>query len=162
MKVKNPVLTGFHPDPSILRVGENYYLATSTFQWFPGVEIFHSTDLANWNFITRPLNEKRLLDMTGIPDSGGVWAPCLSYSDGIYYLVYSNVKTYRNYYKDVDNFIVTSADITGPWSDPVRRRRWPARPPTDPPSGGRSPPPAGCQRTAAAVRRGRRSCRASG
>ena len=116
MKVKNPVLTGFHPDPSILRVGENYYLATSTFQWFPGVEIFHSTDLANWNFITRPLNEKRLLDMTGIPDSGGVWAPCLSYSDGIYYLVYSNVKTYRNYYKDVDNFIVTSADITGPWS----------------------------------------------
>lgn len=88
MKVKNPVLTGFHPDPSILRVGENYYLATSTFQWFPGVEIFHSTDLANWNFITRPLNEKRLLDMTGIPDSGGVWAPCLSYSDGIYYLVY--------------------------------------------------------------------------
>lgn len=119
MKVKNPVLTGFHPDPSILRVGENYYLATSTFQWFPGVEIFHSTDLANWNFITRPLNEKRLLDMTGIPDSGGVWAPCLSYSDGIYYLVYSNVKTYRNYYKDVDNFIVTSADITGPWSDPV-------------------------------------------
>ena len=78
MKVKNPVLTGFHPDPSILRVGENYYLATSTFQWFPGVEIFHSTDLANWNFITRPLNEKRLLDMTGIPDSGGVWAPCVA------------------------------------------------------------------------------------
>lgn len=119
MKVKNPVLTGFHPDPSILRVGENYYLATSTFQWFPGVEIFHSTDLANWDFVTRPLNEKRLLDMTGIPDSGGVWAPCLSYSNGIYYLVYSNVKTYRNYNKDVDNFIVTSADITGPWSDPV-------------------------------------------
>lgn len=118
-RVKNPVLPGFHPDPSILRVGGDYYIATSTFQWFPGVEIYHSKDLANWEFVTRPLSEKRLLDMTGVPDSGGVWAPCLTYADGLFYLVYSNVKTYRNYYKDVDNYVITSPSLEGPWSDPV-------------------------------------------
>lgn len=118
-EIKNPVLRGFHPDPSILRVGEDYYIATSTFQWFPGVEIYHSKDLVNWEFVTRPLDEKRLIDMTGVPDSGGVWAPCLSYSDGIFYLVYSNIKTYRITYQDVDNYLTTSKSLTGPWSDPV-------------------------------------------
>lgn len=118
-QIKNPVLRGFHPDPSILRVNDDYYIATSTFQWFPGVEIYHSRDMVSWELISRPINEKRLLDMTGILDSGGVWAPCLSYSDGVYYLVYSNVKTYRNYFKDVDNFVISSKSIMGPWSDPV-------------------------------------------
>ncbi len=122
MKIKqihNPVMKGFHPDPSILRVGGDYYIATSTFQWFPGVQIYHSTDMRHWELISRPLDEKRLLDMTGVPDSGGVWAPCLSYSEGIYYLVYSNVRSYRNNYYDIDNFLTTSRSITGPWSDPV-------------------------------------------
>lgn len=117
--IKNPVLKGFHPDPAICRVGDDYYIATSTFQWFPGVEIHHSKDLANWNFLTRPLDEVRLLDLTGIPDSGGVWAPCLTYSEGKFYLVYSIVRTYRNYFKDVDNFLTVSDSIEGPWSDPI-------------------------------------------
>lgn len=117
--ISNPVLKGFHPDPSICRAGDDYYIATSTFQWFPGVEIYHSRDLIHWEFVTRPLDEPRLLDMNGIPDSGGVWAPCLTYSAGKFYLVYSNMYTYRNYHKDVDNFLTTAEDIRGPWSDPV-------------------------------------------
>lgn len=117
--IYNPVLKGFHPDPSICRAGDDYYIAVSTFQWFPGVEIWHSRDLIHWEFTGRPLNEIRLLDMNGIPDSGGVWAPCLTYDKGTFYLVYSNVYTYRNYNKDVDNFLITADDIQGPWSDPV-------------------------------------------
>ncbi len=117
--IKNPILPGFHPDPCIVRAGDDYYIATSTFQWFPGVEIYHSRDLAHWQFVGRPLDEKRLLDMTGVPDSGGVWAPCLTYDDGMFYLVYSNMKAYRNYHKDVDNFLTVSKSIHGPWSDPV-------------------------------------------
>ncbi len=53
--IRNPILPGFNPDPSILRVGDDYYIATSTFEWFPGVQIHHSTDLANWDLVTRPL-----------------------------------------------------------------------------------------------------------
>lgn len=117
--INNPVLKGFHPDPSICRAGDDYYIATSTFQWFPGVEIWHSKDLIHWEFVNRPLNEQRLLDMNGIPDSGGVWAPCLTYNRGRFYLVYSNIYTYRNFYKDVDNFLTTADNIHGPWTDPV-------------------------------------------
>jgi len=115
--IHNPILKGFHPDPSICRVGDDYYLATSTFHWFPGVEIHHSRDLVNWELINRPLDEERLIDMTGTPDSGGVWAPCLSYDEGLFYLAYSNVKTFHNYYKDVDNYLTVSSSIMGPWSD---------------------------------------------
>ena len=78
MKIKNPILSGFHPDPSILRVGDTYYIASSTFEWWPGVRIHMSKDLVHWKLIAHPLNEKRLLDMTGNPDSGGIWAPDLS------------------------------------------------------------------------------------
>ena len=117
--IYNPVLKGFHPDPSICRVGDDYYIATSTFQWFPGVEIWHSRDLIHWEFVDRPLSEPRLLDMNGIPDSGGVWAPCLTYAGGRFYLIYSNMYTYRNFHKDVDNFLTTADDIHGPWTDPV-------------------------------------------
>ncbi len=66
-KVTNPILPGFNPDPSILRVGETYYIATSTFEWFPGVQIHASRDLANWELVTRPLNRKSQLDMRGEP-----------------------------------------------------------------------------------------------
>lgn len=86
--IHNPILKGFNPDPSILRAGEDYYLATSTFQWFPGVQIFHSRDLANWRLIDHGLNDTRRLNLIGVPDSGGVWAPSLSWHDGLFYLVY--------------------------------------------------------------------------
>lgn len=80
--VTNPILPGFNPDPSILRVVDDYYIATSTFEWYPGVQIHHSPDLANWTLLRRPLNRKSQLDMRGNPDSCGVWAPCLSHDGG--------------------------------------------------------------------------------
>ena len=117
--VKNPILTGMHPDPSMLRVGDDYYIAVSTFEWFPGVEIYHSRNLINWKLVSRPLNRVSQLDMTGVPDSGGVWAPCLSYCGGIFYLVYSNVKSIFGFFKDTPNYLVTSERIDGEWSEPV-------------------------------------------
>ncbi len=82
--IHNPILKGFNPDPSILRVGDDYYIATSTFEWFPGVQIHHSKDLINWEVVAQPLNRVSQLDMAGVPDSGGVWAPCLSWCDGTF------------------------------------------------------------------------------
>ena len=119
MQIENPILRGFNPDPSILRVGEDYYIATSTFEWFPGVQIHHSKDLKNWELITRPLTRVSQLDMRGAPDSCGVWAPCLSYDNGTFYLVYCNVKSFDGVWKDTPNYLVTTADIRGPWSDPI-------------------------------------------
>ncbi|MCP5546641.1 MAG: glycoside hydrolase family 43 protein [Akkermansiaceae bacterium] len=118
--IRNPVLRGFNPDPSILRVGEDYFIATSTFEWFPGVQIHHSRDLANWRLLSRPLDRLSQLNMIGNPDSGGVWAPCLSYSDGLFYLTYSDIKSWKgNAYKIAYNYLVTAPSIEGPWSDPV-------------------------------------------
>ncbi|MEM9685584.1 MAG: glycoside hydrolase family 43 protein [Bacteroidota bacterium] len=119
MTIKNPILSGFNPDPSIIRVGEDYYIATSTFEWFPGVQIHHSKDLKHWELIARPLNRVSQLAMKGNPDSCGVWAPCLSYSDGVFYLVYSNVRSFDGVWKDTPNYLVTTTDITGEWSEPV-------------------------------------------
>ena len=119
MEINNPILKGFHPDPSILRVGDDYYIATSTFHWFPGVLIYHSRDLIHWELIARPLNRLSQLDMRGNPDSGGVWAPCLSYCDGLYYLVFTDVKSFTGVFKDTHNYLITAEDIRGEWSDPV-------------------------------------------
>ena len=117
--IYNPILKGFNPDPSIIRIGDDYYIATSTFEWFPGVQIHHSTDLQNWKLIARPLNRLSQLNMKGNPDSCGVWAPCLSYDNGMFYLVYSNVKSFAGVWKDTPNYLVTTDDIKGDWSDPI-------------------------------------------
>ena len=119
MKIINPILKGFNPDPSIVRVGDVYYIATSTFEWWPGVQIHQSEDLMNWKLVTHPLSEKRLLDMTGNPDSGGVWAPDLSWHDGHFYLIYTDVKVTDGSFKDCINYLITAENIMGPWSDPV-------------------------------------------
>lgn len=117
--INNPVLRGFHPDPSILRVGDDYYIATSTFEWFPGVEIHHSRDLIHWRLVSRPLRRTSQLDMRGNPNSGGVWAPCLSHGDGLFHLCFTNVRTLNIPFLDTPNFLVTSDRIDGEWSDPV-------------------------------------------
>ena len=119
MNVVNPILPGFHPDPSICRVGRTFYIATSTFEWFPGVEINASEDLANWRLVSRPLNRASQLDMRGNPDSCGVWAPSLSFADGLFWLIYTDVKRYDGSYKDTHNYLVTAPNIEGPWSDPI-------------------------------------------
>jgi len=124
----NPVVRGFNPDPSIIRVGGDYYIATSTFEWFPGILIHHSTDLVNWHVVARPLQRPSQLDLRGIPDSCGVWAPCLSHSQGRFYLTYSLVKRYGRTteygaqgtsLRDFHNYVVTADSIEGAWSDPV-------------------------------------------
>ena len=119
MQLQNPVLRGFNPDPSFLRVGEDYYIATSKFEWFPGVAIYHSRDLVNWRMLGHGLTRKSQLDLVGIPDSGGIWAPALSMHDGIYYLVYTIVRNRLGAFKDVHNYLVTAPEITGPWSEPI-------------------------------------------
>ncbi|QMU58508.1 MAG: family 43 glycosylhydrolase [Boseongicola sp.] len=116
--IKNPILPGFHPDPSIWRVGDTYYIATSTFEWYPGVRIHKSTDLVNWEFASAPLDRAELLDMRGNPDSGGVWAPCLFYADGKFWLVYTDMKRLDGAFKDSPNYITCCETIDGTWSDP--------------------------------------------
>ncbi|MCA2229488.1 glycoside hydrolase family 43 protein [Nonomuraea sp. NEAU-L178] len=118
--IRNPVLPGFHPDPSIVRVGEDYYLATSTFEWYPGVRVHHSRDLVHWRPLGGILTERGQLDLSGVPDSGGVWAPDLTYHDGLFHLVYGVMDNYALGYKDIANYLVTASSIEGPWSDPVR------------------------------------------
>ncbi|WP_327693216.1 glycoside hydrolase family 43 protein [Streptomyces sp. NBC_00459] len=117
--IHNPVLRGFEPDPAILRVGDDFYLATSTFEWYPGVRVHHSRDLVNWRSLGGILDSTRLLDLTGVPDSGGIWAPGLSYVDGLFHLVFTVVDTYAEGWKDLPNFVTTAPAIEGPWSDPV-------------------------------------------
>jgi xylan 1,4-beta-xylosidase len=126
--IQNPILKGFNPDPSIVRVGDDYYVATSTFEWFPGVQIHHSKDLKNWRLLTRPLRRPSQLNMLGDPDSCGIWAPCLSHDGGQFYLIYTDVKRYGRTsvggasgasLRDFHNYLVTAKTIDGEWSDPV-------------------------------------------
>jgi xylan 1,4-beta-xylosidase len=120
VRISNPVVPGFHPDPSILRVGNEYYIANSTFEWYPGVEIHRSPDMITWESVPSPLSEKRLLDMEGAAASCGVWAPCLSYSNDLFWLIYTNVRSWNaGPWKDTPNYLTTAPSIEGPWSDPV-------------------------------------------
>jgi xylan 1,4-beta-xylosidase len=121
LKIQNPILPGFHPDPSICRVGDEYYIVNSSFEWFPGVPIHHSRDLANWRLIGHALTRPSQLDLRGVVDSGGVWAPSLSFADGQFWLVYTNVRTcgMGRPFKDIKIFLTTSKDILGPWAEPV-------------------------------------------
>ena len=117
--IRNPILPGFNPDPSICRVGEDYYIAVSTFEWFPGVGIYHSKDLKNWRLVSRPLNRISQLNMMGNPNSGGVWAPALSYSEGQFWLIFTDVKVTEGQWKDCHNYLVTCDTIDGEWSEPI-------------------------------------------
>ena len=126
--IRNPILRGFNPDPSIVRVGDDYYVATSTFEWYPGVQIHHSKDLVHWRLLTRPLTRASQLNLLGDPDSCGIWAPCLTWADGLFWLIYTDVKRYARTsvagasgasLRDFHNYLVTSPRIDGEWSDPV-------------------------------------------
>lgn len=118
--IQNPVLPGFNADPSIIRVGDTYYIANSTFEWFPGVRLHESKDLQHWNLLPSPLSTTALLDMKGNPSSGGIWAPALSYADGKFWLVYTDVKVTEGAFKDMTNYLTTATDIRGPWTDPIK------------------------------------------
>ncbi|WP_100407592.1 glycoside hydrolase family 43 protein [Bacillus solitudinis] len=112
MKYNNPVITGFHPDPSICRVGDDFYLVTSSFEYFPGVPIFHSKDLVNWEQIGYCLERSSQLDLSHAKSSLGIFAPTLRYHNGRFYMITTNFTIKKN-------FIVSSEKPEGPWSDPV-------------------------------------------
>ncbi|WP_111978533.1 glycoside hydrolase family 43 protein [Algibacillus agarilyticus] len=116
----NPILPGFNPDPSICRVGDDYYIATSTFEWFPGVQIHHSRDLVNWRLLDRVLTTRQQLDLRGAENSSGCWAPALTYSDGLFWLAFANTKACRGgSWMSTPCWVVTAETIEGPWSDPI-------------------------------------------
>ncbi len=109
----NPVLPGFQPDPSICRVGEDYFLATSSFELFPGLPIHHSRDLVNWRLIGHALERPGQIDLSRTASSQGIFAPTLRHHRGRFYLICTDVD-------GVGNFILHASDPAGPWSDPVR------------------------------------------
>ncbi len=119
--IRNPILPGFYPDPSIVRAGEDYYIANSTFEWFPGVPIHHSRDLVHWRLIGHALTRTSQLDLRGIADSSGVWAPSMSYYDGQFWLIYTNIRTagMGRPFKDIGIYLTTAQDAHGPWSEPI-------------------------------------------
>ncbi|MEM9985616.1 MAG: family 43 glycosylhydrolase, partial [Bacteroidota bacterium] len=110
---QNPILPGFHPDPSLCRVGEDYYLVNSSFEWYPGLPIYHSLDLVNWRLIGYGLHRPdQVVLPEGLPDSRGMYAPTLRYHQGTFYLICTCVKCEGNFY-------LTAENPAGPWSDPV-------------------------------------------
>ncbi len=118
-KITNPIIPGFNPDPSVCRVGDDYYIATSTFEWFPGIPIYHSKDLVNWRLLTHGLKTTELLDMRGIENSRGVYAPNLTYADNKFWLVFSIVHDCSDNWLSTPCFLTTADSIEGPWSAPV-------------------------------------------
>ncbi|MFA9376570.1 MAG: glycoside hydrolase family 43 protein [Lachnotalea sp.] len=114
---ENPILSGFYPDPTICRVDDNYYLATSSFVYFPGIPIFHSKDLIHWEQIGHAIHRIGQLDYKNCETSLGLWAPSLHYHNGLFYLINTFVSECREARRD--NYIVTAKNPTGPWSDPI-------------------------------------------
>ncbi len=109
---ENPILPGFYPDPSIVRVKDDYYLVNSSFAYWPGIPVFHSKDLVNWQQIGNAIDRPNQLDFSNLGTSRGVFAPQISYHDGLYWIVNTCVDC-------KGNFVITAKDPAGPWSDPV-------------------------------------------
>lgn len=118
--IKNPVIPGMAPDPSIIRVGEDYYIATSTFHWQPGIQIFHSRDLANWQLIGHALVRNEV-ELRGTNTPAGVWAPHLSYDaqEKKFWLVYCHMQNMAGREFNADTYAMWSEDIAGQWSEPI-------------------------------------------
>lgn len=108
----NPVIPGFHPDPSIVRVGSDFYAVTSTFSWFPGLPILHSTDLVNWRIIGNAIDRPGQLDFSGLGTNRGLFAPAITHEGGRFWIVNTCIEC-------GGNFVITAQDPAGPWSDPL-------------------------------------------
>lgn len=114
----NPILPGFYPDPSIVRAGEDYYLVTSTFEYFPGLPIFHSRDLVHWKQIGHVLDRPSQLNLDGLRPSRGLYAPTIRFHNGTFYVI-NTLVTKESSTDSPANFIVTTQDPAGDWSDPI-------------------------------------------
>ena len=117
---RNPILTGMNPDPSICRVGDDFYLVTSTFEYYPGLPIYHSKDLVNWRIIGHALATPQSNPLKGAGTSGGQYAPTLRYHDGMFYIIGTNYGGEGSH----GISIVSAKDPAGPWSDPVWMDQW--------------------------------------
>lgn len=119
--LKNPILPGFNPDPCICKAGNDYYMVVSTFEWMPGIPVYHSKDLKNWELYTHVLTDDETVDLKKLPSAKGIWAPCLTYceEEQLFYVVYGVMNSMNARYFDVDNYVITAKDIKGPWSEPV-------------------------------------------
>lgn len=113
------ILKGFHPDPSVVYVDHKFYVANSTFEWFPGVEIHESENLLDWKLTGHVLTKEEDLPLTGVLNGGGVWAPCLSYDGAYFYVVFSIQHTFDEFTQDTNNYVTKAKDIHGPWSKPI-------------------------------------------
>ncbi len=109
----NPVLPGFYPDPSVIRVEDDYYLVASTFEYYPGLPIFHSRDLLTWERVGHALHRPEQLDLSSRGSSRGLFAPTIRYHEGAYYVIVTDVD-------GIGNFYVSAPHPAGPWSDPIR------------------------------------------
>ena len=111
-ELRNPVIPGYHPDPSVCRVGDDFYLVNSSFQYFPGVPVYHSKDLVNWQLLGNVLDRESQLPLKGATSWLGIYAPTIRYHEGTFYMITTNVG-------NGGNFLVTATDPRGPWSEPV-------------------------------------------
>ena len=119
--IKNPILTGFNPDPCICRKGDDFYIAVSSFEWLPGIPIYHSKDLKHWELYTHVLTLNSQVELRKLPSAKGVWAPCLTYceEEDSFYVIYGVMNSMNARYFDVDNYLIKAKDIRGPWTEPV-------------------------------------------
>jgi alpha-N-arabinofuranosidase len=120
MQYQNPIIKGFYPDPSICRVGKDYYLVNSSFEYLPGIPIFHSTDLFNWKQIGYGISRASQMEFEGCNPNGGIFAPTIRYHEGIFYITSTNVSRPGAFSPNGSgNFIITAKDPWGEWSDPI-------------------------------------------
>lgn len=111
-KFQNPIISGFAPDPSICRVNDDYYLVTSSFTWFPGIPIYHSKDLVNWELVGHGITRPDQINLNGIEDNYGIYAPTIRHHEGVFYII-TTCKSCN------ENFYITSTNPSGEWSDPI-------------------------------------------
>ncbi|MET7745568.1 family 43 glycosylhydrolase [Streptomyces sp. NPDC005385] len=119
-ELHNPVIRGFAPDPSMIRAHDMYYVATSSFEWFPTIPIHRSHDLAHWEYAGHVRGAAPGDSLAGVPDSGGIWAPSLSWDGERFWMVYAIVRSVGTPYFDLDVWITTATDVGGAWTTPRR------------------------------------------
>ena len=118
--LQNPILPGFNPDPSVVRVDDDVYIITSTFEWFPGIPVYHSRDLVHWRPVGHVLTRRSQLDLRGVDHSYGVFAPMITHHDGTFYVIYTVVSKAAAWpLNGYPNYVVTAKRIEGPWSEPI-------------------------------------------
>lgn len=112
VNLPNPLIPGFNPDPSVVRVGDDYYVCTSTFEYLPGLPIYHSNDMVNWKTIGHVVTTEHQLASANIPTNGGAWAPTIRHHDGVFYVVVTDAM-------GRGTLMFTATDPAGPWSDGI-------------------------------------------